>query len=97
MKKKHFTIITYTYYLVVIVIFVLYASQVMDENWMIDFQDQKYNLVLFGGLFFIALILTAIDGAGVRDKSNKVTINMIYGGLSLATFFLVWRLLMGIF
>lgn len=80
-----------------IVIFVIYATQVADENWMIDFREEKNNLILFAGLFFIALILTSIDGAGVRDKGNKVTLNMIYGGLSLAIFFLVWRLLIGIF
>lgn len=95
MKKKHFTILTNSYYLFVIVIFVIYASRVMDENWVIDVQDQKNNLFLFVGLFFVALILTAIDGAGVRDKGNKVTLNMIYGGLSPATIFLVWRLFSG--
>lgn len=97
MKKKHFTFITYGYYLTIIVIFIIYATQVADENWNINFRAEKNNLILFGGLFFIALILTAIDGAGVRDKGKKVTLNMIYGGLSIATFFLVWRLLIGIF
>lgn len=74
----------------------IYAFRVMDENWMIDLKYEKNNLLIFGGLFFIALILTSIDAAGVRDKGTKVQMSTVYGGITIAVFFLVWRLLIGI-
>ncbi|MEH7346253.1 hypothetical protein V7122_20630 [Bacillus sp. JJ1532] len=97
MKKKTFTIITYTYLLSVIIAFVIYAFNVADENWTVDFQEQKYNLLTFCILFFIALLLTSIDGAGVRDKGRKIKKTTIYAGLSIAGFFLVWRIIIAIF
>ncbi|TKC17082.1 hypothetical protein [Robertmurraya kyonggiensis] len=97
MKKKHFSLITNVYYLLIIGLFVIYASQVTDDNWKIDLTYEKNNLLIFGGLFFIALILTSIDAAGVRDKGSKVQLNTVYAGLSIATCFLVWRLMLSIF
>lgn len=97
MKKKHFSLITNIYYLLIIGLFVIYASQVTDDNWKIDLTYEKNNLLIFGGLFFIALILTSIDAAGVRDKGSKVQFNTVYAGLSIAICFLVWRLMLSIF
>lgn len=64
----------------------------MDENWEVDLASQKGDLMIFAGLTFIAFILAAIDFAGINEKSNKITKSTIYGGLSVAVFFLVWRL-----
>lgn len=97
MKKKTFTILTYTYYLIVVVAFVIFAFNTADKDWTIDFQEQKYNLLIFLFLFFIALLLTSIDGAGVRNKDEKIKRSTIYAGLSIAGFFLVWSLLMALF
>lgn len=97
MKKKHLSILTNVYYLLIIGLFVIYAFQVTDVNWEIDLTYEKDNLLIFGGLFLIALILTSIDAAGVRDKGTKVQMSAVYGGISIAVTFLVWRLLIGIF
>lgn len=80
----------------VIIAFVIYAFNVADENWSVDFQKQKYNLLIFCFLFFIALLLTSIDGAGVRDKGKRIKKSTIYVGLTIAVIFIVWRLLMAI-
>lgn len=97
MSKKKFTAFTYFYVALVILIFSIYAFRVMDANWEIDMASQRGNLTIFAGLIFIALILTAIDFAGINEKSNKVTKSTLYGGLSVAAFFLVWRLMIQIF
>lgn len=96
MDKKKFTIFTYSYLGLVVILLVFYFSQVADENWEFELDGQRGNLSIFLGLLFIGLILAAIDFAGIREKSSKVTKNAIYGGLSVAAFFLVWRLLMAI-
>jgi NADH:ubiquinone oxidoreductase subunit 6 (subunit J) len=97
LKKKTLTIIAYTYGFIVIIAFGIYAVNVADKNWMIDFQEQKYNLLLFCILFFIAVILTSIDGAGIRDKGKKIKKSTIYAGLSIAVIFIVWRILRALF
>lgn len=81
----------------VVILLIFYFSQVADENWEFELDGERGNLSIFLGLLFIGLILAAIDFAGIREKSSKVTKNTIYGGLSVAAFFLVWRLLMAIF
>lgn len=92
MNKKRFTIFTYCYLGLVVLLLVFYFSQVADENWEFELDGQRGNLSIFLGLLFIGLILAAIDFAGINEKSNKITKSTIYGGLSIAAFFLVWRL-----
>ncbi|MBT2642283.1 hypothetical protein J7I80_08605 [Bacillus sp. ISL-41] len=97
MKKETWTKITYSYLLLVGVAFAIYAFNVADENWNIDFEEQKNNIYIFLALSFVAVILTAVDAAGVRENSKNVGKKAIYGGLSLAALFVVWRLLVTIF
>ncbi|TKC17081.1 hypothetical protein FA727_13575 [Robertmurraya kyonggiensis] len=96
MDKKHFSIITYSYLTVLIIVFVIYAFKVADENWKVEIEGQIGNLLTFVGLLFIGLILASIDFAGINEKGNKLTKSSIYGGLSIAAFFLIWRLMMEI-
>ncbi|MDQ0157133.1 hypothetical protein [Robertmurraya andreesenii] len=96
MDKKKFTIVTYSYLGLVVLLLVFYFSQVADENWEFELDSQRGNLSIFLGLLFIGLILAAIDFAGINEKGNKITKSTIYGGLSIAAFFLVWRLMMAI-
>lgn len=96
MKKNLFTLITYSYGALVVITFIIYAISVMDENWEVDIVSQKENLLIFAGLAFIAFILAAIDFAGKNDKGNKVTKSTLYGGLTVAIFFFLWRLAIAI-
>lgn len=96
MRKKHFTLITYSYIILVVIVFIIYAFQVADENWQVQLDGQRGNLMIFAGLLFIGVILASIEFAGINQKGNKVTKSTIYGGLSVAAFFLLWRLMMTI-
>lgn len=96
MRKKHFTLITYSYIILVVIVFIIYAFQVADENWQVQLDGQRGNLMIFAGLLFIGVILASIEFAGINQKGNKVTKSTIYGGLSVAAFFLLWRLMMAI-
>lgn len=91
MKKKTFRNMTIVYLIIFVVLFTVYVFQVADENWKIQLDGQRGNLATFGGMAFILTILAAINFAGINEKGNKVTKNMIYGGLSVAAFFLIWR------
>ncbi|RTR36323.1 hypothetical protein EKG37_01845 [Robertmurraya yapensis] len=91
MNKKKFSIITWSYVGVVVLIFGIYLARNMDENWEINLDGQRGNMYTFLGLIFIACILTAVDFAGINEKSNKKTKSTIYVGLSVAAFFLIWR------
>lgn len=97
MDKKKFSIFTYSYIGLVVIVFVIYAFQVADENWKVQLNGQEGNLFILLGLIFIGLILASIDFAGIHEKGSKLTKSSIYGGLSVAVFFLVWRLMMAIF
>ncbi|WP_102349128.1 hypothetical protein [Bacillus sp. Marseille-P3661] len=97
MKKSLFTKLVYSYFILVIIAFAIYGFNVADANWEVNVQEEKPTLILFTVLFGIALVLLSIDGAGVRDKGTKIKRSTIYAGLSIAVFFLIWRLLMGIF
>lgn len=92
MDQKKFSVITWTYAGLVALTFGIYLAKNMDENWMMDLNGHRGNMYIFVGLIFIACILAAIDFAGINEKSNKITKSTIYGGLSIAAFFLVWRL-----
>lgn len=96
MSKKLLKIITCIYLIVFVSLFAVYVSQVADENWQIQLDGQKGNLIIFAGMAFIGMILTAINFAGVDEKGNKVTKRTVYGGLSVAAFFLIWRAMMAI-
>jgi len=79
-----------------VIVFIIYAFQVADENWKVQLDGQRGNLMIFAGLLLIGMILASIEFAGINQKGNKVTKSTIYGGLSIAAFFLVWRLMMAI-
>ncbi|MDQ0157132.1 hypothetical protein [Robertmurraya andreesenii] len=96
MDKKKFSIFTYCYIVLVVIVFIIYAFQVADENWKVQLDGQRGNLMIFAGLLLIGMILASIEFAGINQKGNKVTKSTIYGGLSIAAFFLVWRLMMAI-
>ncbi|TKC17083.1 hypothetical protein FA727_13590 [Robertmurraya kyonggiensis] len=96
MDKKIFSIVTYSYLSLLVIIFVIYAFQVADENWVIELDGQRENIFIFFGLLFIGVILSAVNLAGIHEKSNKVTKGMIYGGLSVAAFFLIWKAAMAL-
>lgn len=73
LNKRKFSIITWTYTGIVVLIFGIYLAKNMDENWMIDLEGQRGNMYIFLGLLFIAGILGSIDFAGINEKSNKIT------------------------
>lgn len=97
MDKRKFSVFTYTYIGLVVIAFIIYVFQVADENWIVQVKGQEENLFILLGLLFIGLILASIDFAGIHEKGSKLTKRSIYGGLSVAAFFLVWRLMMATF
>lgn len=96
MSKKKLKLITGTYMFLVVISFAIYLYQVSDGSWEFEMDGQRENLSIFLGLLFIGLILSSINFAGIDGKGNKVTKSMIYGGLSVAAFFLIWRALMAL-
>lgn len=96
LDKKIFSIVTYSYLSLLVIIFAIYAFRVADENGVIELEGQRENIFIFLGLLFIGVILSAVNLAGIHEKSSKVTKGMIYGGLSVAAFFLIWRAMMAL-
>lgn len=82
--------------LIFVTLFIFYVAQVADENWQIGLEGQRGNLSIFAGMAFLGMILTAINFAGIDEKGNKVTKSTVYGGLSVAAFFLIWRAVMAL-
>jgi hypothetical protein len=93
MEKKSLNIVKHTYVGILFVSFLVYFYNV-QENGEIDIGKHKYDLLLFGFLFFIGAILAAIDIASLKDKGTKISKTAVYSGLALALFFIVWRLAM---
>lgn len=96
MNKKLFTYISFIYTGLVIVGFFIYGYSI-QENEMIDPKGHSTGILIFIVLGVIALILASIEAAGVRDNSKRVSRKAVYAGLSIAIFFLLWRIIVSIF
>lgn len=96
MNKKLLTYISAIYTCLVIGGFFIYGYTI-QENGVIDPKEHSTGILIFIVLGIIAVMLAGIDAAGTRDKSKKLNKKALYAGLSIAVFFLVWRILMSIF
>lgn len=96
MKKSTLTIIAWVYTLLLIIGFSIYLKNNMNSNGQIDFSNRMEELYIIIIAFFIGLLLHSIDGSALKNKEKKISKNTMLAGLSIAAFFLVWRLLMTI-
>jgi predicted MFS family arabinose efflux permease len=96
MNKKVLTYISVSYTFLVLGGFCVYAYFV-QEGGSIDTQKHFNELLIFGILGVIGLLLASIDAAGDRDKNKKVNSKTIYFGIVIAIFFLIWRISIGLF
>lgn len=96
LKKSTLTIIAWVYTLLLIIGFSIYLKNNMNSNGQIDFSNRMEELYIIISAFFIGLLLHSIDGAALKNKEKKISKNTMLAGLSIAAFFLVWRLLMTI-
>jgi uncharacterized membrane protein YbjE (DUF340 family) len=90
MKKMNFSRFENMYFFAVFAAFGIYAYNV-QENWIIDVGEQLYNLMFFGLLFFIGMILTGIK---VASKDGKVNKKSIVFAISIALLIVIWRVLL---
>lgn len=97
MKKNTLFVIAWLYVILLVIAFAIYAYNVADENWIINTQEQRPNLITFAGAFIFGTFLFSINSAAQREKGDTVKKSTVYVGLSIAAFFIVWRLLMTIF
>ncbi|MDT0163771.1 hypothetical protein [Bacillus sp. AG4(2022)] len=95
MNKKTLSRIVTIYTVVVLGGFIIYACTI-QENGMIDTQKYFNQIVTFVVLASIGLILAGISGASLKDEGERVSKKAVYGGISIAVFFLLWRLSMGL-
>jgi hypothetical protein len=96
MNKRLLTYLSFIYTGLVIVGFFIYGYSIQEDG-MIDPKEHSTGIFIFIVLGVIALILAGIDAAGVRDNSKRVSRKAIYAGLSIAVFFLMWRILLSIY
>ncbi len=71
-KKKTLAKFNLFFFLAVSLSFGVYAYRV-SENWLIDFQEQKYNLLFFCLLFLCCLGVAVIDGTAGRYEGERVS------------------------
>ncbi|MGD6845165.1 hypothetical protein ACQCVH_21935 [Bacillus infantis] len=95
MNKKTLSRIAAVYTILVLGGFLIYAFTI-QENWIIDTQKYFNQIVTFVVLASIGLILAGISAASLRDEGKKVSKKAVYTGLSIAVFFLLWRISMGL-
>lgn len=80
-----------------IVIFFIWAFTVQEPDGTLDIFKYKKIVITFIVLVFMGGIFSAIEFAGIGEKSSKVRKKSVIVGLTMGISFLVWRLLMGIF
>jgi uncharacterized membrane protein YiaA len=95
MNKKTLSRIATVYTILVLGGFIIYAYTI-QENWIIDTQKYFNQIITFVVLASIGLILAGISAASLRDEGKKVSKKAVYAGLSIAVFFLLWRISMGL-
>ena len=97
LKKNTLFVITWLYGILLVITFAIYAYNVADANWTINTEEQRPNLITFAVAIFFGTILFSVNGAAQREKGDTVKKSTVYVGLSIAAFFIVWRLLVTIF
>jgi uncharacterized membrane protein YiaA len=95
MNKKTLSRIATVYTILVLGGFIIYAYTI-QENWIIDTQKYFNQIITFVVLASIGLILAGISAASLRDEGKKVSKKAVYAGLSIAVFFLLWRISLGL-
>ena len=94
MKKNTLFVITWLYGILLVITFAIYAYNVADANWTINTEEQRPNLITFAVAIFFGTILFSVNGAAQREKGDTVKKSTVYVGLSIAAFFIVWRVLL---
>ncbi|MEF7566111.1 hypothetical protein V4V35_24265 [Bacillus infantis] len=87
-KKKPLAKFNLFFFLAVSLSFGIYAYTV-SENWLIDFQEQKYNLLFFCLLFLCCLGIAVIDGTAGRYEGERVSGKAVWAGIRIVAVFML--------
>jgi cytochrome bd-type quinol oxidase subunit 2 len=67
------------------------------ENNTINMQEERFNIIIIIILLIIAAVILGIEMAARQKNEKFISKSMIYGGISIAAVFIIFRLLMSIF
>ncbi|MCK6208639.1 hypothetical protein EVU96_24365 [Bacillus infantis] len=95
MSKKLLSRIATLYTVIVLGGFFIYAYTIQEDG-IIDTQKYFNQILTFVVLGLIGLVIAGISGASLREEGKKVSKKSVYVGLSIAAFFLLWRLSMSL-
>lgn len=80
-----------------IVVFFIWAYSVQGPDGTLDIFKYKKIVITFMVLVSIGGILSAIEFAGIGEKSSKVSKKSVIIGLTIGISFLIWRVLMSFY
>ncbi|MGI8386756.1 hypothetical protein [Robertmurraya sp. P23] len=66
------------------------------ENNTLNMQEEKYNLMIIILFLLIGTVIVGTEMAARQKDEKYVSKRSIYGGISIATVFIIFRLLMSI-
>lgn len=67
------------------------------ENNTLNMQEERFNLIIIIILLIIGAVIVGIEMAARQKNEKFISKSTIYGGLSIAAVFIVFRLLMSVF
>lgn len=66
------------------------------ENNTLNMQEEKYNLMIIIVFLLIGAVIVGVEMAARQKNEKYVSKRSIYGGISIAAVFILFRLLMSI-
>jgi hypothetical protein len=77
-------------------VLVLFGTIMVVENNTLNMQEEKYNLMIIIVFLLIGAVIVGVEMAARQKNEKYVSKRSIYGGLMIATIFILFRLLMSV-
>lgn len=96
METKKFKKIT-KIYLVFLVIAITIYFYLKLENGTLNVAEERMNIIIIMALTLIGMVMAGIVMTAIKKNENYIDKKSVYGGISIAVIFLLWRLAINFF
>lgn len=84
-------------YLVILVIAVTFYFYFKLENGTINVEAERMNLIIMLVFVLIGTVMVGIGMNAIKKNEKFISRKSVYGGVSIAVIFVIWRLVINFF
>jgi cytochrome bd-type quinol oxidase subunit 2 len=96
METKKFKKITKIYLVFLVIALTIYFYLKL-ENGTINVAEERMNIIIIMALSLIGMVMAGIVMTAIKKNENYIDKKSVYGGISIAVIFLLWRLAINFF